>query len=85
MIKGSKKPTFNHIFWKKNTMSNIVKKLKVSAKNIWQNIHNMYNKSAILWKLYMEKFNLKMAVTLSKLFSFSGKIVKNYAYLLNLS
>ena len=53
------------IYGKKNTVSNIFKKIKFSAKNIRQKKHiNLYDKSVILWKLYMEKFQLKKAVTL---------------------
>ena len=52
----------------------------------------LYNKSVILWKLYMEKFQLKKGRNFVKIiFLFRKahvhllKIVKNYAYLLNLS
>ena len=52
----------------------------------------LYNKSVVLWKLYMEKFQLKKAVILSFFFLLFRKAhvhllksVKNYGYLLNLS
>ena len=49
----------SYIFGKKNTMSNIFKQIEFSAKNLWQKKHiKLYNKSVILWKRYMENFNL---------------------------
>ena len=51
-------------------MSNIFKKIKFCAKNIRQKKHiKLYDKSVILWKLYMEKFQLKKMPNFVKLFS----------------
>ena len=52
----------------------------------------LYNKSVVLWKLYMEKFQLKKGRNFVNFFLLFRKahvhllkIVNNYAYLLNLS
>ena len=73
-------------------MSNIIfKKSNSVLKHMAEKHIKLYNKSVVLWKLYMEKFQLKKGRNFVIFFLFRKahvhllKIVKNYAYLLNLS